>query len=470
MFNKLYQVLPKAELGFKICYLILVLVSFNNLVAGSSVLSIFNYVLVAFGAVLLLLRAFRFKQYIHSYAAPLLILFCVSMMVTALLNRAYGFVENIQSLIWTTLQFGMLYICDKHRAAKEYKREFVILAYVFSAYVFLANIVSIGMFLTHYGVFGQYSYNGNIIGFIWGRLWGVYSDPNNGSVLCVASVVLSICAWAYLQKKAKKGFKVLLAVNVFLDYCYIMLSDSRTGMVCALIGVTCVLFLCLSARDFQKEKLKPILKNTVCLIMAVVLSCSFYFGSQLLKKGYNFTLEKIMEAKMQDPDADIGDSDLVLITGRDEADTESDVSNRRFSLWKSGIEIWKTSPIFGVSQRNMTPYAKDVLPNTYLVNNDLSDFDSTHNMFIDVLVGQGIVGILLIVTFFVSVAVLIIKRFIFVEENRTNVYLIALISVLVVFACSCMFVLDVLYLNSAATVLFWSALGYLMHSLQKNKN
>ena len=204
-------------------------------------------------------------------------------------------------------------------------------------------------------------------------------------------------------------------------------------------------------------------------MIAIVLSCAFYFCSKLLKKGYNFTLEKVIEAKMQDPDASIDDSNLVLITGRDEADTESDVSNRRFSLWKSGIEIWRTSPIFGVSQRNITSYGKDVLPNTYLVNNDLSDFDSTHNMFIDVLVSQGIVGILLIVAFFVSVAVLIIKRFLLIEKNRTNVYLIALISVLVVFACSCMFVLDVLYLNSAATVLFWSALGYLTHSLQKDK-
>lgn len=469
MLNKIYQILPKAETAFKVCYLLLVLVSFNSLVAGSSVLSVLNYVLVVFGAVLLLFRALRFKQYVSSASAVLLILFCVSMIVSSFFNRKYGITENIQALTWTTMQFGMLYLCDKKRSAAEYKREFIILASVFSAYVLLANIVSIGMFFAHYGVFGQFSFNGNIIGFVWGRLWGVHADPNNGSVMCVASIVLSVCAWAAIPGKTKKGFKVFLFINIFLDYFYIILSDSRTGMVCALIGVACVLFFCLSAKAFLKQGWKPALKNCVCILLAVVLSGALYYSSQLMKSGYNYTVEKLIAMRADDPNFNQEDLNAALITGRDSADTESDISNRRFDLWKSGLEIWKTSPIVGVSQRNITPYAKDVLPDTYLVNNDMGDFDSTHNMFLDVLVSQGAVGILLLLVFFVCIAVLIIRRFLLVEKNRVSVYHIALFSTLVVFACSCMFVLDVLYLNSAATVMFWSSLGYFVHSLRENE-
>ncbi len=469
MLNKVYQILPKAETVFKICYLLLVLVSFNSLVAGSAFLSVLNYVLTAFGAVLLLLRAFHFKQYLNSGSSVLLVLFCVSMAVSALLNRKYGIMENVQAMVWTTLQFGMLYLCDIKRSAVEYKREFIILASVFSVYVLLANIVSIAMFFAHYGVFGQFSYNGNIIGFVWGRLWGVYADPNNGSVMCVASVVLCICAWTAIPAKTKKAFKTFLFVNILLDYCYLILSDSRTGMVCALIGVAFALFFCLSAKPLGKKELKPILKSCICIVLAVVLSVALYFISQLMKRGYNYTVGRIIEMRADDPDFNEDDLHVSLITGRDSADTESDISNRRFDLWKSGIEIWKTSPIVGVSQRNITPYAKDVLPNTYLVNNDMGEFDSTHNMFLDVLVSQGAVGILLLLAFFVCVAVLIIRRFLCVEKNRASLYHIVLFSVLVVFACSCMFVLDVLYLNSAATVMFWSSLGYLVHSLRENK-
>lgn len=469
MLHKVYQILPKAETAFKICYLLLVLVSFNSLIAGNAVLSVMNYALTAFGAVLLLLRAFRFKQYLNSFSAILLVLFCISMAVSSLLNRQYGVMENIQALTWTTLQFGMLYLCDKKRSAAEYKREFVILASIFSVYVLLANIVSIAMFFAHYGVFGQFSFNGNIIGFVWGRLWGVHSDPNNGSVMCVASIVLCICAWASVPTKTKKVFKTFLCVNIILDYCYIILSDSRTGMVCALIGVACVLFFIFSVKLFSKKSFKPTIKNCICIVLAVVISGTLYSASQLMKSGYNYTVEKVIAMRADDPDFDKEGLNSALITGRDSADTESDISNRRFDLWKSGLEIWKTSPIVGVSQRNITPYAKDVLPNTYLVNNDMGDFDSTHNMFIDVLVSQGAIGIFLLLAFFISIAVLIIRRFLLIEKNRISMYHIALFSVLVVFACSCMFVLDVLYLNSAATVMFWSSLGYFVHSLRENE-
>lgn len=469
MLNKVYQILPKAETVFKICYLLLVLFSFNALVAGHALLTVLNYVLVAFGAVLLLLRAFRFKQYLNTGSSVLLVLFCVSMAVSSLLNRKYGILENVQALTWTTLQFGMLYLCDKKRSVSEYKREFVILASIFSVYVLLANIASIAMFFAHYGVFGQFSFNGNIIGFVWGRLWGVHSDPNNGSVMCVASIVLCICAWIAIPAKKKKAFKAFLCVNIILDYCYIMLSDSRTGMVCTLIGVACVLFFYLSAKLFREKGFKPIIKNCICFVLAIVISGTLFYASQLMKSGYNYTVEKIIAMRAETPDFNKDDFSATLITGRDSADTESDISNRRFDLWKSGLEIWKTSPIVGVSQRNITPYAKDVLPNTYLVNNDMGAFDTTHNMFIDVLVSQGAVGILLLLAFFVCIAVLIVRRFLLVESNRTSIYHIALFSVLVVFACSCMFVLDVLYLNSAATVMFWSSLGYFVHSLRSNE-
>lgn len=470
MVNKVYQILPKAELAFKVFYLVLVLFSFNSLIAKNPILSVLNYVLAAFGFVLLLLRAFRLKQYLSTYGSVLLVLFCVGMFVSAVLNRKYGFFENVQAIIWTTLQFGLLYITDKNRPSKEYKREFVFLACIFSVYVFLANVVSVGMFFAHYGVFGQYSFNGNIIGFIWGRLWGVYSDPNNGSVMCVASVVLSICAWAAQKPKSKRGLKALLLVNIILDYIYIMLSDSRTGMVCALIGVACVLYFCFVGGGLNTDRFKPLMKHALCLVLALVLSVTFYYSSQLVKRGYNFAVEKIIEMHNSTPGEADETADLVLITGRDTADTESDISNRRFSLWESGLEIWKTSPIFGVSQRNITAYAQDVLPETYMVNNDMGAFDSTHNMFLDVLVSQGVVGFLILIAFFVAVAVLIIKRFFLNEQNRTSLYFIALFSVLVVFACSCVFVLDVLYLNSAATVLFWSALGYLTHGLREEYN
>ena len=55
-----------------------------------------------------------------------------------------------------------------------------------------------------------------------------------------------------------------------------------------------------------------------------------------------------------------------------------------------------------------------------MVNNDLGNFDSTHNLFIDILVGQGIIGLVIILAFFVGVAVIIIRNLFSNKQNCDN--------------------------------------------------
>lgn len=447
------KLILRCELVFKILYLMDVLISFNAFFAGNKVISCFNYLLVAFGAVLLLLRVVKFKNYLQSAFLYLLVAFVISMFISALLNTKYGYTENIQSIAWTTLQFGLLYATDKETDIKEYKMQLKIMLAVFCGYIFIANIISIGMFIFNYGVFGKYSPSGNIIGFLWGRLWGVYSDPNNGSVLAGASVIISVCAFVCLKKKL---LKVLLILNIIIDYTYILLSDSRTGILTTFIGVSLTLYLLI--KRSERIKFKATAKRCFCLLTAVAVSFSALFAAKIVEKGYN-SVATCINSNLTESDK----SELPIMTGRDAADTENDISNRRFNLWKSGIEIWKSSPIYGVSQRNIVKYAKGNLPDTYMVNNDFGDFDSTHNLFFDILTSQGIIGIVIIFLFFGAIAVTIIKRLL-TDKNFSVIlsepFNAAILGILCFMSCASMFVLDVLYLNSAETVLFWCALGY----------
>ena len=50
------KVIQRLEFSFKVIYLLELLLAFNSLIAGAAIISIFNYFLVGFGAVLLLLR------------------------------------------------------------------------------------------------------------------------------------------------------------------------------------------------------------------------------------------------------------------------------------------------------------------------------------------------------------------------------------------------------------------------------
>ena len=73
----------------------------------------------------------------------------------------------------------------------------------------------------------------------------------------------------------------------------------------------------------------------------------------------------------------------------------TDVSNLRFTIWKSAIEIFQSSWLFGTSPKNMIAYAQDILPNTYIAQRNFS----VHNAYLNTLASTGILGGITFVVF-----------------------------------------------------------------------
>ena len=44
----------------------------------------------------------------------------------------------------------------------------------------------------------------------------------------------------------------------------------------------------------------------------------------------------------------------------------TDISNLRFRIWASAMDIFKTTWLFGASPRNALIYAKEVLPKSFI--------------------------------------------------------------------------------------------------------
>ena len=64
---------------------------------------------------------------------------------------------------------------------------------------------------------------------------------------------------------------------------------------------------------------------------------------------------------------------------------------------------------------------KKKVPDTYIVNNDQGDFASFHNMFIDVLASQGIVGIVIFLSFVILTFIWLIH--LFMQKLKKRLYL-----------------------------------------------
>lgn len=460
MFRKISNFFENAT-WFKCIYFIFVLLSFNSLVALRSGLSYASYAVALLGGLVVLFRVIHFKKYVSVRGIIWLLLFCGSYLLSALLTRQYGLLENIQALVWTVIQFFIIYAYDTSKSTEDDKKEINLLGWIFLCYTFVMSAAAIVMLITDYNHYRPVGETAVISGFLWNRLWGFYTDPNYGAVFSIVSMVLSIAFF----KPAKKPLRICLIANIVLQTLYLTFSDSRTALVALMVTVFAAVFLLvLRAKKLENKK------AMVQIFISIALALVFALGSAAVIQGTQKVGNSLKVLQYEHNIKNIGDTQSEIpdtLIGRTDSDINDDVSNRRFAIWQSGFEIFKTSPITGITFRNYIPYAKEHLPNTYIVHNDFGCFASMHNSFVDVLVSQGIVGVFLILCFIVSVLIVFFRYFFqaTAEEYRYNTFLLLMFLPILV---SMMFYSETFYMNTGGAFLFWSFLGYLMRALNKS--
>ena len=101
------------------------------------------------------------------------------------------------------------------------------------------------------------------------------------------------------------------------------------------------------------------------------------------------------------------------------------------------------------------------------MNNDFNNFNTTHNVIIDVMVSQGILGLIILIGIFFNTIYLTFKgsKYIFNSENKEETILI--LSIIVAILTSSMFLSEIFYINNACTYLFWLSFGYYNYYINK---
>lgn len=448
---------------FKIAYLILAVLSFNAFVYYQPLMKYIIWLVTAFGAANCLYRIIYYKRFIKTPYLLVAALFLMSYVITIVVNYRYGFMESIQGLVWMVFQFALLYVCDMDKPYESIKSEFKRVGTVFVVCITLSCIVSILMVFFGFGE--AYALNKYTIiprGFVWGRLWGVFSDPNYGS----ASVSISsvICLFA-LRKATKRYQKIWLILSLVVSFLYIVFSDSRTGYV----TVCCVLLVWFyfrfsdSKKAMEKKVYKEWKRRVIAIILAIAVSAGTFGAMFVTKKVYN-CLITVQYTKEGEPGED---SEQTI--ERDYED-KVDISNRRFDLWKSGLELFQVSPVVGVGFRNFQAAAKENIPNTYLINNSIGDFDAFHDMWVDILVSQGFVGFAIFLFFAILCAIRITRKMHQLHINHSPDYLwcAMLFAALAASVISSLFLSDTTYVNTPNAVMFWLLLGYAMRYCAKD--
>lgn len=482
---------PRVTTAFKVVYLLLVFLSFNSITANQPYLSLASYGVVIFGALILLARLLNYKKYLKMPFLVLLALFIVSMAVSCALTAQYGYIENVQGIAWATLQFFLLYMVDLKISVSDYKKEFKIIAIVFLSYTSIATLCGLILGVIGYtsDSLSMYWYGSNAVGLFANRLYGLYSDPNYGAVFCVIAIVLTL----YIMRSRKRPVILVFgSINVLIQLSYVVLSGSRTGLVTGIVVISCyaVMTFWRSRVSINKSRVGKVLSSTLITTMVV---CGLFLADVGITKLFS-TVEPLFQGVLvqESPESNEirevverwaaeGDQDSQNVVAEAGGTIESsqkgvgvteredildNMTTNRIDIWKSGLEIFIAHPLVGVSHRNLLAVAEAELPETYIVQ---AWYATLHNTFVDVLASQGLIGIIVFVSFLLGVMVYIFRRFRYLDSSQYR-YACILFCSLLAPAVSMLFYTEILYINTVGSVVFWIFLGYLVHLVYSVKD
>ena len=444
------------EWTFKTAYLLLALVTFNSFLYDSPIQPVLVKLCLILGILTLLGRVLYFKDYAKTPYWWILVLFCASFVISIVANRKYGAaVADMKWLIWTGFLFFLLYVCDGTREKDFYKKEFRCYSHIMILYSSLAGLIGVIQMQTLYhGKWYTESKEMMLAGFHWGRLWGVYSDPNYGGVLSTIGILLCI----YYLLTQKKWKRIPYVVGVFLNYLYILFCDSRTALVALVLsGIFWMLFTGICCRWSWR-------RYAVGTIGVLLLAFVFLGGGSQIKEDYSKEIDKQIKAMDSQKGQVVSGSQ-----GGRKNDLKNDVSNGRLALWESGIEVWSTSPVVGTGYNSFLPYAKEHTPDTYAVNAPQGGYVSLHNEYLNILVYQGILGFGILLVF----ALLSLRRWmknlkIFAKED--TYYIGVLCACVLTVGIAMLFLMEGIYTNSPGAFVLWTFSGYLMHLTQERSS
>ena len=213
---------------FKLYDLLYVLLAFNAFVNGSAVMEIATLILVLFGAVTAVCMAAQFHVYRKMPNIWIIAAFLVSYLISSGLTRQYGVTDNLKEMLWLGISMIVIYGSSYMYEPDEMKQEFRILAWVWVAYCTIANLVSLSMVVWGRGYKIGSGATAKVVGLKWGRLWGIYDDPNHGGTIAVAAILLTIYLIVTAKKRWQKG---ICLFTIVIQFVYLVLSDSRTDRI-----------------------------------------------------------------------------------------------------------------------------------------------------------------------------------------------------------------------------------------------
>lgn len=435
--NKLFKLnIFKDSIYYKVVFIIWTLI--HLLTFGQYITGYFSIIITIWGMILLIKNLLDKKTYEDKVILICRVSFLISYIITILLNIKSNLLGNSKTLIWQAIMLFVIFVNESWKTRKDIKRDIVIISKTIVIITIIFSSISVILFLLN-KVYLVKKVDGSMIpmGYAYARLWGIYVDPNQGSVVAIISILSSIII--LINKTYMR--KYLYLSNICIQYIFMILTASRGGAIGFILSFIMLGYLLFNYILRSRIK-KDILRGSISVLISMVLVCII-----LVSEGPTRRVIAIIPKTI----SKLSDKDSTLIVDR----KDMALSNGRIELWTDGFRLSKFSPIFGFGDRNIPLKAKELTPGSSL------EKQVVHNGFIHMILSGGYVALLIMIVLLVYLAYNAIKVFFKQNIYTIDFYNSNIISAgVIVLLATSMFLTEIFYQNSFAATLLWLYLGY----------
>ena len=417
-----------------------------------------SIVFMGIGGILILYNLLFKRELFKQNHGALLWCFIIICIISSVTMLKYGYMNNIKTILWSSILFGVLYTYALKNQQKDIERVLKIAIILLSLIWIIA--ICVGLYQYAMQISYQVKLEGGAIpkaqGFYYNRLFGIFVDPNFAAVTSAILLLMAVYMGSVANKRWKK---VIWGIDGLFQFIYILLSGSRTGIVILLLGIVVQSWLKIRVYFHQGNK-RNIGKIILTTCMVAILTIGIIVGTKsvlgyipnLIKRNETTTKGAIdkQNASQNQVKVDLNRTDL----------DGKGVSNLRFELWGDCLEILSSKPLLGTSPRNLVSYAKQNFPNTY----PAKGYDYG-NGYLAVITGTGILGAAVMLIFLGACGIRIISYTIKEKYKKSrlekNMNVLA-ITIIVVMLVAAFINQEIFLINSFNTAVFWLMLGYIM--------
>ena len=449
--NKMSDIRKYYILFFLSWLLLTRIVPFVKLIDGGgfSINSLIYNLLAMFGCVYILLDLLTKRTLFKAPIGILLLAFVAVIGISSLINIKYGWTDNFKTIVWTMIHLFVMFSLDYSMPKEKVKAELRLFGHTILLLNVIPVVISLIQFFLNISYVEPYQQYDRNQGFVQGRLYGIFTDPNYAAVIACIAILISVY---FIFHYRKKWYMVALnIINIIIQAPYIILTGSRTAMV---VGVIMMIVAIIAFLNKEFARSGDSRQRVIALVAALALFSTIVLMYEPAKtvlmdiKSYVSGGSDVVSPPNQGQDPNGGGDD-----GR----VGSDISNLRFEIWETGFKIFGDKPLFGVSPRNIPAYCEEVYPDSIILRSS-KHYTGVHSVYVGLLANSGILGTVSMLGFMSIGAFTIIK--VLLKKREDYIITACCFIALVAIAVQGVFCGDIVFTNLTGGVIFWCAFGY----------